>query len=158
MASSNSGQTFEKTVQSIVLSTGLPLVDYKEYANRTTKSDALVKNYPFSSIYNSNSKTEFVLCKGGRKIRIECKFQSTKGTTDEKYAFAYLNAVEKQPEEEIIFVIDGNGYTAGSLEWIKNATRENLYVKPGVKKSMRVFNTFEFTRWVIEGCKHLSEV
>jgi len=158
MSSSNTGQSFEKTVQSIVESTGIPVVDYTALTNYKTSSDVLVKRVPFESIYKRNSKTEFVLCKNGRKIRIECKFQSTRGSVDEKFTYAYLNAIESQPEEEIIFVIDGNGYTQEALEWIKNATKENLYVKPNVKKAMRVFNTYEFTNWVLNGYQHLSTI
>ena len=154
--SSTSGQSFEKTVESIIESTGISSLDYSNADEYKNLSNALVKRVPFQSIYNKKSKTEFVLCTKGRKIRIECKFQATRGSADEKFTYAYLNAIESQPEEEIIFVIDGNGYTPQALELIKNATKENLYVKPNVKKTMRVFNTFEFTNWALNGYQHLS--
>jgi hypothetical protein len=156
--SSTSGQSFEKTVQSIIESTGISSLDYLDANDYKSLSNVLVKRVPFHSIYKKKSKTEFVLCTKGRKIRIECKFQATRGTADEKFTYAYLNAIESQPEEEIIFVIDGNGYTPEALEWIKYSTRENLYVKPNVKKSMRVFNTFEFTNWALNGYQHLSTI
>lgn len=158
MSSSTSGQDFEKTVQSIIESTGIDALDYKEYIKQKITKDILIKRVPFQSIYKRNSKTEFVLCKNGRKIRIECKFQSTKGSVDEKFTYAYLNAIETQPEEEIIFVIDGNGYTPEALQWIKSASKQNLYVKPNVKKTVRVLNTFEFTSWVLDGFKHISTI
>jgi hypothetical protein len=156
--SNTSGQSFENTVQTIIQSTGISVVDYNDYIKNKYSSDVLVKRFPFQSIYKRNSKTEFVLCKNNRKIRIECKFQTTRGSVDEKFTYAYLNAIESQPEEEIIFVIDGNGYTPEALDWIKEATQNNLYVKPGVKKTMRVLDTFQFTSWVLNGYQHLSTI
>lgn len=45
------------------------------------------------------------------------------------------------PESSIIILIDGGGYKAGALTWLKNTARSCR------EKDIRVYNMTEFTTW-----------
>lgn len=132
-----------KTAESILL----PLFnayDYyiTKYSNIIKRPDLLntnkiiLENAPFKSIYNHDGKTEYLLINKlkNRKIRIEVKNQQQSGSVDEKLPNLFLNTIFSYPENEIILILDGNGWKNGAIAWIKNAVNEysnnfDLYVK-----------------------------
>ena len=77
----------------------------------------------------------------GLAIRIECKWQQSQGSVDEKFPYLYLNCIQAMPEREIILLIDGNGYKPGALAWLKQA------VASQDAKLIHVFNLVEFLVW-----------
>lgn len=122
-----------KTAESILL----PLFNaynyyIAKYSNITKQPDLLnidkivFKDAPFTSIYNHNGKTEYLLINRlkNRKIRIEVKNQQQSGSVDEKLPNLFLNTIFSYPEDEIILILDGNGWKKGAIEWIKNAVNE----------------------------------
>ena len=84
----------------------------------------VVKNVPFKTIYNSNGRTEFLICKidneSKRYIRVEAKHQSKPGSVDEKFPYMLLNGIYQYPENEVVFVIDGGGYKPGARKWVQD--------------------------------------
>ncbi|MGC2423417.1 MAG: PD-(D/E)XK nuclease superfamily protein [Nitrospirota bacterium] len=80
-------------------------------------------------------------------MRIECKWQQVSGSVDEKLPYLYLNCVEAMPEDYIIIIIDGGGFRAGSITWLKEAAKSNKYNEAGVMKSILVFSLAEFIAW-----------
>jgi hypothetical protein len=45
----------------------------------------------------------------GVHVRIECKWQQSAGSVDEKLPYLYLNAIESMPEDHVIIVYGGGG-------------------------------------------------
>ncbi|WP_417022461.1 PD-(D/E)XK nuclease superfamily protein, partial [Bilophila wadsworthia] len=95
------------------------------------------------SIYGHRGVTEFLAVSASRglAIRIECKWQQSQGSVDEKFPYLYLNCIQAMPEREIILLIDGNGYKPGALAWLKQA------VASQDAKLIHVFNLVEFLVW-----------
>lgn len=104
------------------------------------------RNAPYTSIYGSKGRTEFLVVDGERKVRIEIKTQNSKGSVDEKLPYLYLNAIEAYPEDEIVIVIDGEGFKKGAIEWLRKKVKDNwLNVK---KKKIHVFSISSYSGWV----------
>ena len=53
------------------------------------------------------------------RIRIECKYQQSAGSVDEKLPYLFMNFTQSIPEEEAIIVIEGNGFKVGAKEWLR---------------------------------------
>ena len=49
-------------------------------------------------------------------------FESKK--VDEKLVNLFVNSIYSYPEDEIILLIEGNGWKVGALNWIRNAVEE----------------------------------
>jgi hypothetical protein len=77
----------------------------------------------FPMIYNHKGYTEYLLLSDqyNLQIRIECKWQQTSGSVDENLPYVYLSNIEAMPEHGIMILIDGSGWKAGSIIWLKNA-------------------------------------
>jgi len=95
----------------------------------------LWKNVPYESIYGTKCRSEFCLDLNGKRYRIECKFQKTGGSVDEKLPYLMLNFTQQVPEEETIIIIDGPGFRDGAVKWLRQACE-------GTK--CKVFSTVEF--------------
>ena len=93
MKASITGNILEKQVQSLFLEKGFEIVNYSKWIKNKTKfgQELLLKHVPYSSIYNHKGYTEFLLIskKLDKEIRIECKWQQSSGSVDEKN-FLYL--------------------------------------------------------------------
>jgi hypothetical protein len=70
---------------------------------------------------------------------------------------AYGNA-KIQPEEEILFVVEAKGMRPTRLQYLKDATQNNLDLPPDTKKYMRVMNSYELVKWAKNGFPHLSTI
>jgi hypothetical protein len=81
-------------------------------------------------------------------MRIECKWQQVAGSVDEKLPYLYLNSIEAMPEKMIMILIEGAGWKAGSLKWLKDAVKNKKYTtKENNDKTILVFNLTEFFTW-----------
>ncbi|MCR4443251.1 MAG: hypothetical protein NUV48_14045 [Peptococcaceae bacterium] len=155
------GGTLEQTVRSVLTSKGfreVPYLEYTRYVKKNGQLDAddkygtelLLKNAQFCSIYGHSSKTEFLMIskKHNIEIRIECKWQQTSGSVDEKFPYTYLNCIEAMPEQIIIIIIDGGGFKQGAIDWLKAAAKNKLYTtNRNRNKEIRVMNIAEFIAW-----------
>ena len=113
-----SGTRLEDKVEKIILD-NLTVVSRK-YSKTKDRKNVLLKHVPYTNIYGSTRcRSEFVLCHLDRKIRIECKFQESAGSVDEKLPYLYMNFTQSIPEEEAIIVIEGNGFKKGAKEWLR---------------------------------------
>ena len=70
-------------------------------------------------------------------LGVECKWQSSVGSADEKLAYTVLNIRECYPIPTIILC--SGGELAGAMAWAKGQVGGNL---------VGVMNTDEFIRWV----------
>lgn len=113
-----SGTRLEDKVENLIMD-NLPVVSHK-FSKTKERKDVLLKHVPYTNIYGSTRcRSEFVLCYLDRKIRIECKFQESAGSVDEKLPYLFMNFTKSIPEEEAIIVIEGNGFKVGAKEWLR---------------------------------------
>lgn len=105
-------------------------------------SKIVVRNVPYTSLYGCTSRSEFVVTEFNRKVRIECRWQESSGSVDEKYPYLLRNAIECMPESEILILLGGNGARNEAVSWLK---REAGKV---TAKRIFVLNINEFPQWV----------
>ena len=145
------GNVLERMVKEVFLSKGFVLLNYRKWQKSPSKygKELLLTNVPFTSIYQHSGNTEFLASseKYKFKIRIECKWQQSSGSVDEKLPYLYLNCVEAMPEDYIIIVIDGGGFKKGAVKWLQEAAKGNKYNDTGVIKSILVLSLPEFIAW-----------
>lgn len=147
----SSGNVLEQAVVSTFKTKGYEVVKYRDWEKNREKygQELLLENVPFRTIYGHNGNTEFLLKSEqyDLEIRIECKWQQSPGSVDEKFPYLYLNCVHSMPEKDIIIIVDGGGYKEGALQWLKNAAEESLY-QIDEKKNIQVLSLVEFLTWV----------
>ncbi|TCL76901.1 hypothetical protein EDC14_1001186 [Hydrogenispora ethanolica] len=146
------GRTLEQVVIATLQQKGFQVLPYAKYQGTLLEGvadDLLLTNVPFENIYGQQSKTEFKLVsRRWGEYRIECKWQQSAGSVDEKFPYLYLNCIEKMPEANIILIVDGQGARPGAVEWLRRAARERLY-QDGLRqpKNIQVFSMAEFVIW-----------
>lgn len=149
---SNQGSILEQTVESTFSKKGFQVLRYREWARNPDKysKDLLLKNCPFKNIYNHDGNTEFLLksktydC----EIRIECKWQQSSGSVDEKFPYLYLNCIDAMPEKHIIIIVDGGGAREGAVSWLKEVASKNKYTSAeNSDKQIEVLTLTEFIQW-----------
>ncbi|MBE6423073.1 PD-(D/E)XK nuclease superfamily protein [Succinivibrio dextrinosolvens] len=151
LANSN-GKVVETMLLPLFTKNGFEVLSYKDYSKLTAESRPpkyVIKEVPFTTIYNAPGRTEFVIVDTtqNRTIRIESKYQATAGSVDEKYPYMFLNAVEQYPEKEIILIVDGDGYKAGAREWLERKINENWLDFKGKGKTIKLMKIIEFINW-----------
>ena len=72
---------------------------------------------------------------------IQCKWQASTGSVEEKYAFEVLSIA--QNEFDTIIILDGGGYSDGAKQWLVNQAGKN--------RLLHVFTQGEFARFVSRG-------
>ncbi len=144
----SSGNTLEMTVATILISKGFENVVYGEWLKNPTQysEELILKNVPYQTIYGHKGTTEFLLKSRKHQLetRIECKWQQSAGSVDEKIPYLYLNCVLQVPEEQIIIVLDGNGAKEGAVNWLKEACYKRLL---DTKKEIQVMSLVDFMGW-----------
>jgi len=150
--SNKTGNLLETTVRSILAEKGFEIIKHKDWIKNSLFSgkELLIENVPYTTIYNHRGKTEFLLKSEKYKFeaRIECKWQQVSGSVDEKLPYLYLNCIEAMPEDNIIILIDGEGWKHGGIQWIKDAAQKEKYLNSEIKpKNIQVFSLTEFMTW-----------
>lgn len=148
----NSGNNLEQAVRTVFQNKGFEIVTYREWEKRPDKysTELLLVNAPYTTIYDHSGRTEF-LAKSKKynfEIRIECKWQQSQGSVDEKLPYLYLNCIESMPENHIVIIIDGKGFKEGAVEWLRNAVEQKKYTNSvSSAKVIEVFDLTEFFTW-----------
>lgn len=98
----------------------------------------LIKNAPYRSLYGCQARSEFLYVHMNIPlVRIECRFQASAGSVDEKFPYFFLNARDAMPEDFIWLVVDGGGARQEALTWLRQqAAKES-------KKAIVVMTLFE---------------
>lgn len=149
---SDSGNTLEQTVKTVFQNKGFKIVTHREWEKNSDKygTELLLINAPYTTIYDHPGRTEF-LAKSNKynfEIRIECKWQQSSGSVDEKLPYLYLNCIESMPENHIVIIIDGKGFKKGAVEWLRKAVEQKKYTNLiSTDKIIEVFNLTEFITW-----------
>lgn len=143
------GQCLEDFVEDLARRHDYHVVTYRENINNTDlfATKLLVKNVPYTNFHGTISRSEFVLVDdmAHKRIRIECKWQESAGSLDEKLAYLYLNAARRMPEDEIILLIDGGGAKDALVETIKLWAKTHEFQKQ--RKIIMVMSMAEFHGW-----------
>lgn len=144
------GKILEKALLPAFLENGYKVVksrdkDYDDVVDLVDKY--VISDAEYTSIYGRRCKTEFVLVNKNinKRIRIECKWQQSSGSVDEKLPYLFLNCVESFEEQDIIIIIDGEGQRKGAIEWLKKAAADP---KMNKGKNILVMNLPEFLKWL----------
>jgi len=149
------GKQFEEMCIPLFENHGFKILNISEF-RKLEKNNALPKKYvlknaPFTSIYNHQGKTEFVIVDKSREIariiRIENKYQESAGSVDEKFPYMLLNAIQAYPEKEVILVVDGNGYKPGAKQWLQDRIDEG-WLDFKEEKDIKLMNVIEFVNWL----------
>ncbi len=93
------------------------------------------------TIYGTEWNVDFTLYNpSGTPISliIECKWQQSSGSVDEKYPYLVHNIKEQSPYPAIV-LLDGESYKPEAKEWLKKQVDGKLF--------LGVFNMGEFTKW-----------
>lgn len=146
MKASITGNILEKQVQNLFLEKGFEIVMYSKWSKDKDRygNELLLRHVPYESIYNHKGYTEFLLSskKYDKQIRIECKWQQSPGSVDEKLPYLFLNATEKMNENEIMIIIDGKGWKKGAIPWLKAAVSSS-----NQSERINVLSLTEFLTW-----------
>lgn len=86
--SNKTGNQLERTVVSVFSEKGFEVAKYRDWKKNKEKygKELLLVNVPFTTIYNHDGNTEFLLIseRYNTCARIECKWQQVSGSVDEK--------------------------------------------------------------------------
>lgn len=151
------GNQLERTVRDLFSRAGFAVMKWRDYVAQhkglmapVLPADLLLEDVPYTSIYGHSGKTEFLALSDrlGLKMRIECKWQQANGSVDEKLPYLYLNCLEAMPEDQIMIVIDGEGFKPGAKAWLRAAVEEKRYRTPAsAHKSIEVVGLAELITW-----------
>jgi len=122
-----SGQTFEGVIESLFTSNGIRV------ARQVQLSE--------TSIYGKRIRVDFLTEPDSRVPKgliVEAKWQDVTGTAEEKLPYLVINIKRFYPYPTIV-VIDGHGFTAGAIRWIKRQVDN--------EKLIGVFSIKEFISW-----------
>jgi hypothetical protein len=95
-----------------------------------------------NGIYGTDIYTDFILNVPSLAISqliIECKWQQSSGSVDEKFPYLSLNIQHNYPYSTIV-VLDGNGYKPGAEAWLK----AQVGINPNL---IAVYSLMQFLSW-----------
>ncbi len=95
-------------------------------------------------LYGKVRRVDFVCyhpVKWPQCLVIQCKWQASRGSVEEKYPFEVLSI--QQNEHPAIVVLDGGGYSKGAEAWLKTQAGKN--------QLKHVFDLGEFQRYCSRG-------
>ena len=96
------------------------------------------------SIYGKNRLVDVILYHPSLWpdcLCIQCKWQTSGGSVDEKYPYEVLSIAKN--DVDTIIILDGDGYSQGARQWLLDQAGKN--------RLKHVFNQGEFSRFVYEG-------
>ena len=140
------GQKLEDLVEAELCKYGVKVLAYSSWLDDLEELDpttegVLFKNVPYTNVYGSRGRGEFLLfLRGFADTRIECRSQTVSGSVDEKLPYLLENC-KVFDEKNVIVVLEGNGFKTKAKEWfIENAHA----VK---SKNINVMSFKEFKDW-----------
>ncbi len=78
------------------------------------------------------------------ELIIECKWQESGGSVDEKFPYLNLNIQNSYPAPTIV-VIGGEGMREGAIKWLRNQVKCNLNL-------LAVYSLDRFIAWANKNC------
>lgn len=96
------------------------------------------------SIYGKNRLVDVILYHPSLWpdcLCIQCKWQTSGGSVDEKYPYEVLSIAKN--DVDTIIILDGDGYSQGARQWLLDQAGKN--------RLKHVFNQGEFSRFATKG-------
>ena len=145
------GRVLESTIKSSLETLGFEIVMHSAWTKRPENhgQELLLCNVPYTTIYKHPGTTEFLI-RSARldiEVRVECKWQRSSGSVDEKFPYTYLNCALAVPEDRVIIVYDGGGAKAGAVNWLGEAIAERLWLPTDSPKQIELMSLAEFLVW-----------
>lgn len=148
------GRVLESTILPCLENYNFEVARYSQWIKHPAKykEDVVLTNVPYTTIYGHRGFTEFLLLSKTKNLRtrIECKWQQSGGSVDEKLPYLYLNCIASIPEDDIIIIVGGGGMKKGAIRWLNDAVNSKLYqvlAPEGRRKNIQVFSLEDFLRW-----------
>ena len=79
-----------------------------------------------STIYSTPRRADFFIVNRAKfpdDLIIECKWQQSKGSVDEKYPYLLYNIIRSGIPTVVL--LDGSGYREAALKWLKEMVNKN---------------------------------
>jgi len=144
------GDVLERFIERILQDNGyVEFWDHKEQVFENRKSVG-GKQYAMqvpcgTSIYETKRKCDVLVINQERfpdGLIIECKWQQSSGSVDEKYPFALFNIIKIGVPT--IILMDGGGYKPAAMKWLKDQADPK-------RALIGVYNMAEFQKMVNNG-------
>lgn len=143
------GHKFEHDVEKHLEELGFPIMlnsTYQKIEKSERPNRVVIRNVPYTTVYEENGRTEFVVVCGKRKIRIECKSQMGSGSVKEKGVYMLLNAIQQYPEKESILAFRGEPLIKSVYPWMKKQIAKRYDGTNG--RIIRAFTEEELYTWL----------
>jgi hypothetical protein len=147
------GQTLEAVIRCIRLVgfTECTAKELRESRNDifAEKQRLLVSHMPYTTIFGTQGRREYFIQSDEWTGELECKFQNTSGSVDEK--MAYITETLKRTDLTRLAVVYGGIFWTEQLrgkaiiEWMK---RESELIRQSHNKELLVMTLDEFIQWV----------
>lgn len=141
-----SGNTLENMVEGLLIGHGYAKLSAKEFASHALAKEPIFMAQVFvgKTIYETRMKVDFFVFHPSKYqdgLIIECKWQQSAGSVDEKYPYLVANLLAS--EKASVIVLDGGGYKPGAKLWLERQSLEN--------ERLATFDLAGFTRWANNG-------
>ncbi len=120
------GESLEMLIESVLIGKGY--TEFRDHKNQLYKNISLIGGKQYSkqvpigtTIYESPRKCDFIVFNKelfDDGLVIECKWQQSSGSVDEKYPFLLHNIIKA--DVPTIILLDGGGYKKKAVEWLKD--------------------------------------
>lgn len=140
--SNHTGSRLENAIESEFRTRGINVFpySYKGEASDLFANRFLLCDVRYRGMYGCDCKSEFLFKDfHGVDIRIECRWQESTGSVDEKYPY-FLENAKLVPEKEVWLVVDGGGARKEAVEWLR---REAGRVSTKVIRVMTLFDALK---------------
>lgn len=140
-----SGRFLENACRAYFLPRGFIVKTFSEDADNADMfaSQMLVLRDPYTNLAGLRCYSDLVIIDNQRRIRLECKWQDTPGSVDEKLFGLFFNLRDTAPEYEIVILHGGNGARVEIIRWLE---KEAKLAAP--RKKIWVLNINDFPLWV----------
>jgi len=144
------GKKLENAIEGLAIKLGYRIIEYKVWRRnplwlqKENPENLLIKNMQYTNIYGGRGTMEFYIKSKRLKFegRIECRYQDSAGSVDEKFPYLYENCIAEKHPKNTVVVAEIKGAKKGSFEWFKdkaeNAPRD---------RSISIFTLKEFVEW-----------
>lgn len=121
------GRTLENAVNDLLAEEYVQVTTVRFFALRGLRQPIFAKQCPMGrDIYNRHRRVDFILYHPQRWpscLVIQCKWQASSGSIDEKHPFEVLSI--QLSEFDTVIVLDGGGYGKGAEAWLKEQAGKN---------------------------------
>ena len=131
----DNGTILENQIKSLLLSKGY--LQLKEELD--IEQNWFIPQYrKFKTIYDTQMRLDFYIqnvTKWPNKLAIECKWQSSPGTVDEKFPYVVLN-LKSIPCDSVLFLA-GGGYRSHACDYIKRHNDDRFTAVEGLDNILK---------------------